>query len=317
MEILATLFENAPDAILLADKEGRILRVNPACERHLGYARGELPGMLVEDLIPARFRAGHRRNRAEYMGHPEPRPMGLGRDLTALRKDGTEWPVDITLNRITTPEGDFAMAILRDITDRRKAEAVAEEARGMLREFFEFASEGIFVADREGTYTDVNSAGCRLLGMPREEIVGKTIMDFIPPEDFDRLREARVKLDRGEANLETWHMRRLDGNFIPVEISTKIFPDGRWQAFVRDISERVKAEDAQRDLIRRLRDSLREIKVLRGLLPICSYCKRIRDEAGAWQQVEEYVRDHSQANFSHGICPACLAENFPGYVEAE
>jgi PAS domain S-box-containing protein len=102
----------------------------------------------------------------------------------------------------------------------------------------EQAVDGIFLADFHGTYTDVNSAGCRMLGMAREEIIGRTIMDLLPPEDIVRLAESKEVLMTGKIHVAEWSLRRKDGVYLPVEVSAKIFPDGRWQGFVRDISQR-------------------------------------------------------------------------------
>ena len=102
------------------------------------------------------------------------------------------------------------------------------------------------MADLHGRYTDVNDAGCRLLGFAREEIIGKTIVDFIPPEDVDRLMKSRDQLLQGATHFDEWRLRSKDGSYLPVEVSSKILPDGRWQGFVRDISERKRLESELR-----------------------------------------------------------------------
>jgi PAS domain S-box-containing protein len=118
-----------------------------------------------------------------------------------------------------------------------------------MRELVEHASDGIFVADLQGRYTDVNGAGCRLLGMSRDEIVGKSIVDLIPPEDVDRLWSDRALLLAGGVQVSEWLLRRKDGSFVPVEVSAKILSDGRWQGFVRDISGRRKIERELRQAV--------------------------------------------------------------------
>lgn len=111
-------------------------------------------------------------------------------------------------------------------------------------ELFMQASDGIFIADLEGRYTDVNPAGCQLLGCARQEIVGKTIVDFIDAGDVPRLHASRSHLLQGSLPPEEWAMRRGDGSFAPMEVSAKILSDGRWIAFVRDITERKRALQA-------------------------------------------------------------------------
>ena len=121
-----------------------------------------------------------------------------------------------------------------------------ERERADARNLFDMASDGIFVADTAGRFTEVNQSGCRMLGYSREEIIGKTIVDMIRPEDVDRLWQDRARFLEGQVGVSEWLLRRKDGSLLPVEISAKILPDGRWQAFDRDISERKRAEEAIR-----------------------------------------------------------------------
>ncbi|MEW5914778.1 MAG: EAL domain-containing protein [Gemmatimonadota bacterium] len=111
-----------------------------------------------------------------------------------------------------------------------------------LRSLIALAPDGIFLADLTGRYTDVNEAGCKLLRCTREDIVGNTILDFIPPDQVERLLRSREEMLKGGTNVAEWSLRRKDGSFVPVEVSARILSDGRWQGFVRDISERKVAE---------------------------------------------------------------------------
>ncbi|HEY8209510.1 MAG TPA: PAS domain S-box protein, partial [Myxococcaceae bacterium] len=132
-----------------------------------------------------------------------------------------------------------------------------ESSRQWLRTLVEQAPDGIFVADITGRYTDVNLAGCRILGSTREEIVGKTIVDLIPPEDVDRLSQSKDRMLGGAADVGEWRLRRADGSYVPVEVSASILPDGRWQGFVRDISERKHVEEKLREAQERIALALR------------------------------------------------------------
>lgn len=121
-----------------------------------------------------------------------------------------------------------------------------------LSELLEQASDAVFLADMEDRYTEVNAAGCRLLGYAREELVGKKIKDLIPPDDAPRLAEDKARFLRGEAGVSEWSLRRKDGSWLPVEVSARILPDGRWLALVRDISERKQTEEQLRQARSRL-----------------------------------------------------------------
>ena len=138
----------------------------------------------------------------------------------------------------------FLLAITAVRLDR--THDALEKARVQTRDLIEQASDGIFVADLDGRYVDVNNVGCRMLGYSREEILSKTVMDLIRPEDLLRLDDLKSKLLRGAVKINDWNLVCKDGSLLPTEVSTKILPDGRWQAFVRDISDRKRAEEALR-----------------------------------------------------------------------
>lgn len=128
-EELRWVVESAPNAFVMADAEGRIVLVNARTEKLLGYRREELIGQPVEILVPDRFRAGHGEDRRHYMGHPESRPMGAGRDLSARRKDGSEVPVEIGLSPVHTARGTMVLASVIDISQRKQAEEALVAAR--------------------------------------------------------------------------------------------------------------------------------------------------------------------------------------------
>ena len=126
----------------------------------------------------------------------------------------------------------------------------------LTREIIELAPDAFFLADLHARYTDVNKAACRLLGYDRDELIGKTIFDLIPVEDAARLQTERADLlVPGRVNTGEWTLRRKDGTFVPVEVSANILPDGRWQAFARDISDRKRAEDERQVFVSFLENS--------------------------------------------------------------
>ncbi|HEX5037847.1 MAG TPA: ATP-binding protein [bacterium] len=119
------LLEYVPDATLIVDREGRILFVNSLAQKLFGYGPGELVGQAMEVLIPQRFRERHVHHRKEYAHGPKPRPMGAGLDLYGVRKDGTEFPTEISLSPIQTGDSVRVMAAIRDVTDSRLKERLA------------------------------------------------------------------------------------------------------------------------------------------------------------------------------------------------
>jgi PAS domain S-box-containing protein len=133
-----------------------------------------------------------------------------------------------------------------DISRQKRVEAELRESQERFRALIEHASDAIFIADIEGTYIDVNTSACKLLGYEREELIGKQIVDILPEEDLPRLQATRALLLAGNVHMEEWNLCRKDGTRVAVEVSTKILPDRRWQAFVRDIGDRKRTEAALR-----------------------------------------------------------------------
>ena len=176
-QLYRALVESAPDGIMVLDEQGTIILSNPTVERMFGYNRKEMHDLSVEDLMPERLRERHTWQRNRYHSDPRSRPMGTDLNLIALRKDGSEFPVEIMLSPLRIEDETLVISIVRDV-------------------------------------------------------------------------ELKKKQDE-------------------------------------------------------------KVKTLSGLLPICAWCKKIRDDKGYWTKVEEYIAEHSNADFTHGICPDCRAAHFP------
>jgi PAS domain S-box-containing protein len=153
----------------------------------------------------------------------------------------------LTLAVLTTVGVPVALILIL-VTAKRIDEVhdVLKVSREQARALIEGSADGIFVADLDGRYTDVNPVGCQMLDQSREDIIGKAIVDLIPPEEVGRLAEARSRLLEGATQTAEWHLRKKDGTFLPVEVSAKILADGRWQGVARDITRRKAAEEAAR-----------------------------------------------------------------------
>lgn len=142
------------------------------------------------------------------------------------------------------PSGELTHIIHRieDVTELEKANRALRRMNEESVRLVADAPDAVFVADVTGRYTSVNEAACRMLGYTRDELIGKTILDLIPGEDTARLSRSRQDLLARGAELSEWRLRRKDGSYVPVEVNAKILRDGRWQAFVRDLSERKRLE---------------------------------------------------------------------------
>jgi PAS domain S-box-containing protein len=149
--------------------------------------------------------------------------------------------------------------------------AIEESTRSMARtrEIIELSPDAFFLADLDARFTDVNQAACRLLGYDRDELIGKTIFDIIPVEDAPRLKAVQAELVvPGQVNTAEWTLRRKDGTFVPVEVSSNILPYGRWQVFVRDISERKRIERALHESEERFRLTVDEAPIGMALVAL-------------------------------------------------
>jgi diguanylate cyclase (GGDEF)-like protein/PAS domain S-box-containing protein len=184
------LLEAAGDAMVIADQRGQIVLANAQAERLLGYTREELLELTVEALIPGRLAGAHQGHRAEFSVDPHARPMGAGTELRALRKDGREVPVEISLGPLETEDGTLVSAAIRDVTERKLAESALREAEERFRRAFDEAPIGMAMIDLDGHFLQVNEALCTITGYTREQLAKLTSHAITHPDDVggDELR---------------------------------------------------------------------------------------------------------------------------------
>ncbi|HVY55272.1 MAG TPA: PAS domain S-box protein, partial [Thermodesulfobacteriota bacterium] len=175
------IVESVPSGIVMTDGDGKIIYVNSLVNKMLRYESGELVGKNIDILVPERFRRAHLVYRDTFMMSPIARPMGMGRDLFARRKDGTEFPVEIGLNPVMTRNGFVVLSTLIDITERKLAEKLLREGEERLRGIMDNTSDAVLLFGSDGRIESVNRAGLILFtGSEEGEI--NNIWEIITPE---------------------------------------------------------------------------------------------------------------------------------------
>jgi PAS domain S-box-containing protein len=241
--------EATPDAVVIVDQGGKIVRVNGEAEKMFGHGREELIGQEVEILMPERFRDSHRDQRADFVAHPRTRPMGMRPDLElwGLRKDGSEFPVEISLSPVPDHQGILIASIVRDVTERRRTEAALLDSEVRYRRLFETAKDGILILDTQtGKITDANPFMSELLAYPHDHFLGKQLWEIGLFSDKSANEAAVRKLqEKGYIHYENLSLETKDGRRVEVEVVANAYREnhhGVIQCNIRDITERSRLE---------------------------------------------------------------------------
>ncbi|MBI2681890.1 MAG: PAS domain S-box protein [Acidobacteriales bacterium] len=312
--LLDRLLQTAFHAVAVRDEAGTVLRVNEGFEHLFGYTAKEVVGRVLDHLIVPPGADPER----SLLVTPALHGIPVDVETVRKRKDGTVLEVSILVGGPSPAKNGKKeiYTVYRDISARKSAEAALRDSENKFRALADNSATAIYIHDGKH-FLYVNPAGCRLVGYTLQEMMAiSDVWKVMAPEDR-AVGKQRVS-DRVSGRLgpsrNEYKALRKDGSVIWVDLSAASFEYGGKTGIVGsaiDITERKNAEAEREKLIAELQAALAQVKTLSGLLPICANCKKIRDEKGEWAQIESYIHRHSDATFTHGICPECAQRLYP------
>jgi PAS domain S-box-containing protein len=193
----------------------------------------------------------------------------------------------------------------------------AKQTRAVFTEVFEYSHSVMIIVDPEsGDIIDANITACEYYGYSKDQMKSMKIfsINIWTPE---QIKSEMEKAKKEERRYFLFQHRLSSGEIRDVEVySGPMSLDGKNYLFsiIHDVTERLKAEREKEELIIKLENALKEIRSLKGIIPLCSCCKKIRDDKGYWTQLEEYLLEHSDAEVSHGLCPDCMKRLYPDFL---
>ena len=304
-----SLFSHSNDAIFVHDLKGRISDINKKAEEIFGYTRSEMLALKIADLHPP---DSLQISRWAFRKISEVGQVKF--ETRFLKKDGEAFLAEVSSNLLVVGGEQVIQGIVRDITAKKRMENSLRSSEEQYRALFDKNSSVMLLIDPEtGNIIDGNPSACTYYGYPKPTLTKMKIteINLLPEKEvFEEMNKARTE-ERKHFN---FRHRLSDGDIRDVEVySGPISVKGKALlcSIIHDISERKVAEREREALIIKLQKALSEVKTLRGFLPICASCKKIRDDTGYWKQIETYIREHSDAEFSHGICPDCAKKIYP------
>jgi PAS domain S-box-containing protein len=320
------ILDSANYAITAMDARGFLQTFNPAAERMLGYTAAEVIGKTTPLLWrdPKEVEA-----RAEKLSRELGRPVKPDIEIitskpantkaeeyeaTFIRKDGSRFPVLISLTTLADASGTVTgfLGVVADVTARKKAEAALRLSEERFRSAFDGAPIGMSLVSPQGRWLKVNHALCNMIGHSEAELLATDFQHVTHPDDLAKDLDFVQQLLAGKILSYQMEKRYLhkDGSHVSVMLSVSLIHDRDgdplyFVAQIENITERKQHEAEREKLIAELQAALVEVKTLSGMIPICGWCKNVRNDKGYWSTVEQYVRTHTEATFSHGMCPDC------------
>jgi PAS domain S-box-containing protein len=313
------LFEGAPLCYQLLDSDGHILNVNRAWLETLGYFREEVLGRWFGDFIAPQCAEYV----SEYLTNFRTDEDIHDAELEIVRRDGLRIPV--SLHRTTgydeLTDSVHVHCIWSDITERKRMEEELRRNQRFLQTIIDTEPECVKLLGPDGTLITMNPAGLSMLQADSlEQVKGNCIYPLVAEEYRGTFKMITDKVFSGENGTLEFEIDGMKGRRLRLEAHAVPLYNEKNEvisllAIARNITEKKALECQKDELIASLEEALAKVKTLSGFLPICSSCKRIRDDKGYWNQIESYIRDHSEAEFTHSLCPGCANKLYPGIYD--
>jgi len=256
---LRATVQAALDSIITMDAHGRVVEFNPAAEACFGYTRDEILGeVLAEKLIPERFRDAHQRGMENFLASGEGPYIGRRIEVTAMRKGEVEFPAELAIAVAEGPDGKIFVGYLRDITERRQAIEALQSSEEQYRAIFNASTDALVLWNSELRRVDINPAYERMYGFTRDEVLGKTYPEHLPPEAIEERKELVRRTLAGESCHVELASVTKDGRRFYIEVDTtpiRYRGEPHVLSVVRDITERKRAEEERARLEAQLRQA--------------------------------------------------------------
>lgn len=245
-------------------------------------------------------------------------PKTIAQTYRIRCKNGSVRWVEDRKASLFSEDGEFLgiYGIVFDVTERKQIEQALQESEHRFQSLINTMNEGLVEVDENWTMTFVNNRFAEMTGLPVDQLVGRKFQDLVSEQFKNNAQEELNRRRKGITGVYELELLHADGQKIFVHCSPRPSYDAKGKylgglGVVADITDRKKAELQLLREKEKLEDALAKIKTLRGLLPICANCKKIRDDKGYWNQIENYITNHSDVFFSHSICPDCMRKLYP------
>lgn len=310
-----TLMQSVPGIILLLDSDARIVECNEATAEYLAQSHESLIGVSIHETAFWTKGGGLCCLIARAVMTPGVRCNG---EHEFVRPDGRHASIIWTCRSVLGDDGSVrgTVCVGTDITHHRDLHRQLSEREAQLSAVIDAIPDLMFHTRANGDFLSYHADSDDLLAVSPDKIKGGNIHSIGLPDEVVELAMDVIHraLSTGEMQFAEYNLAtpRGEGRF---EMRMVPIADDEVLCIVRDITQRYAAEEEREHLITELREALTRVHTLHGMLPICASCKKIRDDAGYWNQIEEYVSKRTDAEFTHGLCPDCMQQLYPEYAE--